>query len=386
MQSDNSDESALAFGPFRLLPKARLLEKDGNPVHIGGRALDILIFLAERAGEVVGKRELVSRVWADVNVDEGSLRFHVSALRKVLGDSASGARYVVNVPGRGYCFTAPIVRTETEPAATPAGSPPLPAQIARMIGRTETIEKIAAELARHRLVTVVGPGGIGKTTVALAVGHRQLGAFAGMVRFVDFGSLRDKRLVPSALASALGLSVSSDNPLPSMLAFLREKRMLLIFDSCEHLLESLAMLAESIIREAPEVSILATSRESLRAEGEQVHRLFPLDCPPERATITAPDVLAYPAAQLFVERIAASLGGFELGDAEAPVVAEICRKLDGIALAIELAAGRVNAYGIQGIATLLNSRFSLLWQGRRTAVPRHQTLSAALGWAGATSY
>ncbi|MGY3604766.1 MULTISPECIES: ATP-binding protein [unclassified Bradyrhizobium] len=380
MQGDNSDESALAFGPFRLLPKARLLEKDGNPVHIGGRALDILIFLAERAGEVVGKRELVSRVWADVNVDEGSLRFHVSALRKVLGDSASGARYVVNVPGRGYCFTAPIVRADTKPAATPAGSPPLPAQIARMIGRTETVETIAAELARHRLVTVVGPGGIGKTTVALAVGHRQLGAFAGMVRFVDFGSLRDKRLAPSALASALGLSVSSDNPVPSMLAFLREKRMLLIFDSCEHLLESLAMLAESIIREAPEVSILATSRESLRAEGEQVHRLFPLDCPPERAAITAPDVLAYPAAQLFVERIAASLGGFELGDGEAPLVAEICRKLDGIALAIELAAGRVNAYGIQGIATLLNSRFSLLWQGRRTAAPRHQTLSAALGW------
>ncbi|MGY3621079.1 ATP-binding protein [Bradyrhizobium sp. USDA 10063] len=380
MQGDNTDESALAFGPFRLLPKARLLEKDGAAVHIGGRALDILIFLAERAGEVIGKRELVSRVWADVNVDEGSLRFHVSALRKVLGDSASGARYVVNVPGRGYCFTAPIVRAETTPVATPTGSPPLPAQIARMIGRTETIEKIAAELARHRLVTVVGPGGIGKTAVALAIGHRQLPAFSGMVRFVDFGALRDKRLVPSALASALGLSVSSDNPVPSILAFLREKRMLLIFDSCEHLLESLAMLVESIIREAPEVSILATSRESLRAEGEQVHRLFPLDCPPERATITAPDVLAYPAAQLFVERIAASLGGFELGDAEAPLVAEICRKLDGIALAIELAAGRVNAYGIQGIATLLNSRFSLLWQGRRTAVPRHQTLSAALGW------
>jgi DNA-binding winged helix-turn-helix (wHTH) protein len=119
VQGDNSDESALAFGPFRLRPKARLLEKDGDPVHIGGRALDILIFLAERAGEVVGKRELVSRVWSDVNVDEGSLRFHVSALRKVLGDSPSGARYVVNVPGRGYCFTAPIVRAETPPSARP---------------------------------------------------------------------------------------------------------------------------------------------------------------------------------------------------------------------------------------------------------------------------
>ncbi|WP_407178659.1 ATP-binding protein [Bradyrhizobium sp. STM 3562] len=381
MHSDGIDESALIFDRFRLLPKARLLEKDGLPLPVGGRALDILICLAERAGEVVSKRELVTRVWADVNVDEGSLRFHISALRKVLGDRASGARYVVNVPGRGYCFAAPIARSEAAArVVAPAARPPIPAPIGRMIGRAETIDRLCNELALHRLVTIVGPGGIGKTTVALAVGHRQLTAFAGMVRFVDFGALRDAHLVPSAVATALGLTVSSENPVPSLLAFLREKRLLLIFDSCEHLLESLAALAESIIQEAPEVCILATSRESLRAEGEQVHRLFPLDCPPDGPALRASDVLAYPAAQLFVERIAASLGGFELGDAEAPLVAEICRKLDGIALAIELAAGRVNAYGIQGIATLLNSRFSLLWQGRRTAIPRHQTLSAALSW------
>ena len=381
---DRTEETAISFGPFRLLPKARLLEKDGAPVHIGGRALDILIFLAERPGDIINKRELVDRVWADVNVDEGSLRFHITALRKALGDGAAGARYVVNVPGRGYCFAAPV-EGGAPPRATPSiGASPsahsLPAALGRMIGRAESIDKIAAELENHRFVVIVGPGGIGKTTVAVAVGHRQRAAFDGAVFFIDFSAVRDMRLVPGTIASVLGLAVSSDDPVPGLLAFLRHKRVLLIFDSCEHVLDALAPLAESIIREAPGLHILATSRESFRTESEQVRRLFPLDCPPRRAGLNAVDVLNYPAAQLFVERIAASLGEFALNDDDAPLVAEICAKLDGIALAIELAAGRVNTYGIAGIASLLNSRFSLLWQGRRTAVPRHQTLSAALGW------
>jgi predicted ATPase/DNA-binding winged helix-turn-helix (wHTH) protein len=380
---DRTEETAISFGPFRLLPKARLLEKDGAPVHVGGRALDILILLAQRPGEIVGKRELVERVWADVNVDEGSLRFHVTALRKALGEGASDARYVVNVPGRGYCFAAPIAQADPPRAAATngkAGTHSLPAPLARMIGRADSIDRISAELERYRFIAVVGPGGIGKTSVAVAVGHRQFAAFDGAVFFVDFSAIRDMQLVPSAIASVLGLIVSSDNPVPGLLTFLRDKRMLLIFDSCEHVLDALAPLAESIIREAPELRILATSRESFRTESEQVRRLFPLDCPPQRAGLRAADVLGYPAAQLFVERITASLGDFKLSDDEAPLVAEICAKLDGIALAIELAAGRVNAYGIAGIASLLNSRFSLLWQGRRTAIPRHQTLSAALGW------
>ncbi len=386
MPRDGTEDAAISFGPFRLLPAARLLEKDGVPIHIGGRALDILIFLAERAGEVVSKRELVERVWADVNVDEGSLRFHITALRKALADGADSARYVVNVPGRGYCFAAPFTRAAATRAPPPVAdkttrASSLPMPLAKMIGRTETIERISAELGLHRFVTVVGPGGIGKTSVAVAIGHRQLEAFGGRIFFVDFGSLRDARLVPSAIASGLGLtSVNTLDPAPGLLAFLRDKRMLLIFDSCEHVLDMLAPLAETLVREAGELHILATSRESFRTEGERVYRLLPLDCPPQQGGVGVADVLAYPAAQLFVERIAASLGEFELNDEEAPLVAEICRRLDGIALAIELAAGRVNAYGIAGIASLLNSRFSLLWQGRRTAVPRHQTLSAALGW------
>nr|WP_249806443.1 winged helix-turn-helix domain-containing protein [Bradyrhizobium sp. 1] len=371
-----------------MLPRSRLIEKDGVPLHLGGRALDILIFLAERAGEVVDKRELIKRVWSDVTVDEGSLRFHITTLRKALsdkalGDAGEGSRYVVNVPGRGYCFTAPLLRPAPPEsrASLPAASPhSLPSPLARMIGRDDAVEKISAELGLHRFVTIVGPGGIGKTSVALAVAHRELEAFGGQVCFVDFGALTDARLVPGTIAAALGLTVNSDDPMPGLLTFLRNRRTLLVFDSCEHIIDELAPLAERIVHEATELHILATSRESFRTEGERVHRLFPLDCPPERDGLGIADILAYPASQLFVERIAESLSEFELSEEDAPLVAEICRRLDGIALAIELAAGRVNAYGIAGTASLLDSRFSLLWRGRRTAIPRHQTLGAALAW------
>lgn len=381
-ETDNQD-SAISFGPYRLLPTSRLLEKNGAPLHVGGRALDILIVLAERAGEVVDKRELIKRVWADVNVDEGSLRFHITALRKALGEGGEGSRYVVNVPGRGYCFAAPLARsapTEVRPAEIVSSVRSLPAPLTRMIGRDDAIERITSELLLHRFVTVVGPGGIGKTSVALAVAHRELPAFEGRVTFVDFGALTDARLVAGSVATALGLTVNSEDPIPGLLTFLRNRQTLLVFDSCEHILDELAPLAERLVREAPQLHILATSRESLRTEGERVYRLFPLDCPPQRDGLGIADVLAYPASQLFVERIAESLSEFELSEDDAPLIAEICRRLDGIALAIELAAGRVNAYGIAGTASLLDSRFSLLWRGRRTAIPRHQTLSAALAW------
>jgi predicted ATPase len=248
-----------------------------------------------------------------------------------------------------------------------------------MIGRTEAIEKISSELSAHRFVTVVGPGGIGKTSVAVTVGHRQLADFAGQVFFIDFGTLRDDSLVPSTIASALGLTVSSENPTSGLLAHLHARPMLLILDSCEHVLDALAPWPSASLQKCQGLTF-CTSRESLRSEGERIFRLFPLDYPPQRDDLGVEEVLSYPAVQLFVERITESLGEFQLSPEEAPLVANICRRLDGIALAIELAAGRVNAYGIAGTASLLDSRFSLQWRGRRTAVPRHQTLSAALGW------
>jgi predicted ATPase/DNA-binding winged helix-turn-helix (wHTH) protein len=383
---DRPIKDAVSFGPFRLSAAERLLERNGVPLQLGSRALDVLIVLVEHAGEVVSKKELMSRVWPDINVDEASLRVHVAGLRKALGEGQAGARYVTNIPGRGYCFVAPIGRPA---AATPPSlqepavadqAHRLPPRLTRMVGRDEIVRAISEQLTEQRFVTILGPGGIGKTTVAVSIGHEQLAAFEGAVHFFDLGPLNDARLIPSAIASTFGLLVQSSDPTPSLISFLRDRRMLLILDSCEHVVEAAAALAERIFEEAPQVHILATSRESLRVEGEHVYRLSALDSPPEGVELSAAQTLAFPAAQLFVERAAASGHRFVLSDTDAPIVAEICRKLDGIALAIELAAGRVSAHGIRETAALLDNRFRLLWHGRRTALPRHQTLRATLDW------
>jgi predicted ATPase/DNA-binding winged helix-turn-helix (wHTH) protein len=375
----------ISFGPFRLFAVQRLIERAGVPVHLGGRALDILIVLTEQAGKVVSKHDLMARVWPGVTVDEGSLRVHVASLRKALGDGEAGARYVTTLSGQGYCFVGPITR-ENAPRPSMAQEPApeqfrhLPTRLARMVGRDQTVQEISGLLAAERFVTIVGPGGIGKTTVAVSVGHELLAEFAGAVHFFDLGPINDPLLVPSSVASTLGLPVQSSDPTPSLIALLRNKRMLLVLDSCEHVIETAAALAERIFQDAPGVHVLATSRESLRVEGEHVHRLLPLGSPPDDVGLTAAQALGFPAVQLFVERAIASGRRFELSDADAPVVAEICRRLDGIALAIQLAAGRADAYGIQQTLLLLNDRFRLLWEGRRTALPRHQTLSATLDW------
>ena len=377
----------IQFGPFRLSPSERLLTKDGAPINVGGRALDILITLIERPGEIISKKELLDRVWPDVTVDEGSLRFNIGSLRKILGDGRDGARYVTNVTGRGYCFVAPVSQgSVTQESVTKQitdrreDSNRFPSPLRRMIGRDSTVRAISDSLKAERFVTIVGAGGIGKTTVAVAVGHALLQEFDGEVLFVDLGALNDPQLVPSALSSIIGLVAHASDPISSLVAFLRHKRLLLVLDSCEHVVETAASLAEAIFAEGNEVHILATSREPLKVEGEHVHRLLPLDCPPQDSDLTAKHALSFPATQLFVERISASSGQFELNDTDAPLVAEICRKLDGMALAIELAAGRVGTFGLQQTATLLDNRLRLLWQGRRTALPRHQTLNATLDW------
>src|SRR5262249_21736130 len=187
-------------------------------------------------------------------------------------------------------------------------------------------------------------------------------------------------LMPSLLAFVFGLATRAGDQTPELIAFLANKKTLVVLDGCEHVVESAAALAVELLKSAPGLHILATSREPLSAEGECVRRLTPLKVPPSSRKLTAAEALAFPAVQLFVERAIERLDTFELTDADAPIVAEICRKLDGIALAIELAAGRVDAFGLRELARLLNDRFRLLMRGRRTALRRHQTLSAALDW------
>jgi predicted ATPase len=235
-------------------------------------------------------------------------------------------------------------------------------------------------LAAERFVTIVGSGGVGKTTVAVAVAHELIEAFDGAVLFVDLGTLTAPELTSAALASMLGLSVRSEDATPSVIAHLRDKRMLLLLDTCEHLVEAVAPLAARIFTDAPGVHMLATSREVLRVEGEHVYRLQPLACPPDDPALTAADVENFPAVRVFLERAASGGARLALDDASASLVANICRRLDGIALAIELAAGRVGAYGLQQTATLLDQRLTLLWPGQRTAPARQKTLHATLDW------
>ena len=378
-------ERALSFGPFRLLPAQQLLLEGDTPVRLGSRAFDILTALVESAGETISKNDLIARVWPDTFVDEGSLRVHIAGLRRALGDGQPGRRYLANIPGRGYRFLAPISRSEPEPLAAgnstiPARAHNLPVSQSRVVGRIDVIATLQEQLPKWRFVSIVGEGGIGKTTVALALAEALLPSYEDGVWLVDLASVSDPRLVADAVGNTLGLTLHAEDAVFRLLDFVRDKRMLIVLDNCEHVVEAAAVLAEQLLAGAPGVHILATSREPLRAEGERVRRLPPLDSPAASPDLTAADALAFPAVRLFVERAAAISDGFELSDTDAPVVADICRKLGGMALAIELAAARVDAFGVAQLAVLLDDRFRILKRGRRTAQPRHQSLTAALDW------
>ena len=375
----------LSFGPFSLFLAGRMLKRAAETIPLGGRALDVLIALTERAGEVVSYGELISIAWPNVTVDESNLRVQIATLRKAMSDGEHGARYISNITGRGYCFVAPVSRstgrlTVLEGHSDSEQLRKLPPRLTRMVGREEAVQAVSEQLAAERFVSIVGPGGIGKTTVAISVAHALLNGFGDAVSFVDLSLLTNPRLVPTAVASALGFMIQAHDPFGSLVAFIGDKKILLVLDNCEHVIDSAAELAERVVNEAPQAHILATSREALRVEGERVHFLYSLACPPGDVDLTATEILRYPAAQLFMERAAASGHRAGLSDIEAPIVATICRRLDGIALAIELAASRAGSLGIRGIAELLDNRFSLLWHGRRTALPRHQTLNAMLDW------
>jgi predicted ATPase/DNA-binding winged helix-turn-helix (wHTH) protein len=383
--SPTSGDHGLAFGPFRLLPEQHMLFEAGKPVRLGSRALDILIVLVERAGDVVSKEELIARVWPDTFVEDGNLRVHIAGLRKALGDGRGGNRFLATDPGRGYRFVASVTAVAPEPilaAGSAATSDDVPAALvpARIVGRSEVVAALATQLPLRRFITIVGPGGIGKTTVAAAVADRRADAYRDGVWFVDLAPLVDPALVVAKLASQFGLPVSAGNVTADLVAFLRHKQMLLVLDTCEHVVDRAADLAEAIFHGAQGIHILATSREPLRANGERITRLPPLDIPPSAGGLTAAEALRFSAVQLFVERAEAALDSFVLTDADAPVVSAICRRLDGIALAIELAASAVETFGVARLFDLLEDRFRLLMRGRRTALARHQTLAAVLDW------
>ena len=282
----------LSFGPFNLVVTERLLTRNGSPVELSARALDVLIAFLSSPNEVVSKEELMSRVWPDTFVEESNLRVQMAGLRRALGDGKDGARYIVTIAGRGYCFVAPVSRVgvSNDRASVALEAFPhsnLPGRLIRMVGRDEDVHRISAELKADRFVTIVGPGGVGKTTVAVAIGHDLMEPFAGAVVFTDFSMVSDPNLVGTVIAAMLALSLQSPDATPALMSYLCDKRMLLILDTCEHLIDAVAALAERIFAGAPQVYILATSREALRIDGERIFKLDSLACPPDDSRLTA---------------------------------------------------------------------------------------------------
>jgi predicted ATPase/DNA-binding winged helix-turn-helix (wHTH) protein len=371
-----------SFGSFELLPAQRTLLHRGKPLRLGSRALDILIMLVEHAGRTVPKTELMAGVWPDTTVDEASLRVHIAALRKALGDGQH--RVITNVCGYGYTFVASAVRVQAQPhVARPrheVQGNAIPVSLTPIIGRDDVIASLAKQLGLRRLLTIVGPGGIGKTTVATAIAETARASFADGVWFVALASLSNSDWVPGAVGGVLGTPIPDSNAMAGLIAWLCYKQALIVLDNCEHVVGAAAALAEAIIRSAPRVCVLATSREPLRAEGEWRHRLAPLEFPRSAIDLTASDALRYPALQLVSERALAAADEYTVEDDDIPALVEICRRLDGVPLALELAAVRIAVLGTRGLAARLDDCFTLLIDGRRTSLPQHQTLRAAFDW------
>ena len=395
---------AFTFGPFRLLAARRELMAHGVPIAIGQRAFEILLLLVSRSGQLVTKDELMAEVWPGVVVEENNIQVHISALRKVLATAGGDERYLLTVAGRGYRFVAPVERESAARPERPAAAAPgqaaaaaanvaspaadnnLPQQLTSLIGREAELAEIETHIVGHRLVTLTGSGGVGKTRLAIEAGRNLRDRYPDGVWLAEFAPLNDAQLVPSVIGEVLCIKLSGvglgtpAGAIEALAAALKTKELLLIMDNCEHVIAEAARVAEALIRTCPRLWILASSRERLAIAGETVVRVPSLPTPPAGAALTAASAREYAAVRLFVERASALGLGFALTDANAAIIGSVCRRLDGIPLAIELAVPRLRVLSVEQLACGLDERFRLLTAGSRTALSRQQTLHALIDW------
>lgn len=374
MHSTPDSGTSLEFGRYKVFPGRREVLADGKPLQVDDRAFDVLLRLLEARGALVGKDDLLKAVWPGQMVEESALQVQISALRKAL---AGDPELIRTVSGLGFQLTVEV--RAAVPGSEFGESSAVPRWISELIGRDEQLQQVLDLLERNRLVSLCGPGGIGKTRLAAEAARMLLERSAGNVCIVKLAPLSDPRLVPATVASALGLMLAGGPVTRERIAAaIGAQPVVLVLDNCEHLIDASAQLAEAVLQHTPAARLLATSREPLRADGEYVYRVPGLGLPEVKA---APDVaMRSGSIRLFLARVRESDPQFAPDAAACSTMASICRRLDGIPLALELAASRAAALGVNALSSLLDDRFRSFAGGRRTAMPRHQTLQAALDW------
>src|SRR3984885_10807328 len=371
------DDEAVLFGNYRIFPELKLLLKNGNKVDLTARAFDVLWVLVKARGEVVTKDELIEQVWAGSIVEENNLQTHISAIRRALKQDRS---LISTDFGRGYRLTLPTpASTNLSPATKKIESPNLPSPLTTLLGRDSELHDLQQLITSNRLTTITGPGGIGKTRLAVEVGRRLLPSFSGRVHLVEMAMIGERDNIWPAIARALGVEAADVGLTAESRVALQSQRLLLIIDNCEHLTEAIAGAVETLLRVGQGLHICITSQEPFGTQGEQIYRIRPLAVPPADAS-TMDVVLNHAAAQLFVERSQSYTRDSQLDDATACEIATICRQLDGVPLALELAAARVPTLGVRGVLDGLSDRFRLLTAGQRSTLPRHRTLRATVEW------
>ncbi len=365
-----------------------VLQRDGEEVKLEPKAFDVLAFLIQQRGSVVRKEQLLDEIWGDRFVSESALTTRIKAVRQAVDDDGRRQAIIRTVHGKGYEFVARVEIVSALPSATETAQPTiagLGTAIQPLIGRDTLMEVLLKALGTHRLITLVGPGGVGKTALGLELARRAAADYSDGVHLVELVSVVDEEATSAALATAIDVNLRRSSSIDDAIAeMLRPRHSLLLLDNCEHLVEPVAALVSRILREAPSVSVVATSREPLAVAGEQVWSVEPLsttaDNDPRSDDALPDDVLAIPAVALFATRARAADPTFVVDEATAPVIVEICRRLDGIPLAIELAAARARSLGVAEIAHRLDERFGLLKAMRRGRDPRHRTMRDAISW------
>lgn len=385
-QDFEAEAQAVAFGPFVLDAANARLTRHGQVIALPPRPLALLAHLARHPGELVTKDHLLDAVWGHRHVSESVLKGSVNTLRKALGDEAKAPLWIETVPRHGYRFVAvlqPVATAAAGPGATGQPAPAagnLPPPGTPLLGRDGDLQALPALLAEHRLVTLAGSGGIGKTRLALAVAAACQDRFsdgAWIVRLDAVDALDGSLALVASIARSLRLSAEAARSAESLAAALGRLSLLLVLDNCEHVLEATATLAQGLLAQASGLRLLVTSQEPLRLQGEQVWRVGPLSWPAPGDTATAD---RHAAVALFVQRVRALDPAFVLSPANRGAVCELCARLDGLPLALELAAARVPLLGVDGVLDRLQERLELLTQGPRDAPARQRTLRATLAW------